>query len=211
MKKMKKRGRKKMREIWCAVEEKTKDRSLKEDDHSLNLEHVKEEIEAIKTEMMGIYDTGLEAILQVGSCSTSGDSDSSKSNTKTWGVGEEEIMVGFEDEAMSLKKQLTRGPMQLQVISIVGMAGQGKTTLATKLYADPLVVYHFHIRAWTSVFQEYRNRDLLIRLLSCVMKHTNGIDQMGDEKLCEKLHKSLKGRTYFIVMDDIWDTKAWLI
>ncbi|KAI7994908.1 Disease susceptibility protein LOV1 [Camellia lanceoleosa] len=79
---------------------------------SLYLDHVKEEIEAIKTEMMGIYDMGLEAILQVGSCSSSGDSDSSNTNTnaKTWGVGEEEIMVGFEDEAMSLKEQLTGGP-----------------------------------------------------------------------------------------------------
>ncbi|CAL5354687.1 unnamed protein product [Camellia sinensis] len=185
---------------------------------SLYLDHVKEEIEAIKTEMMGIYNMGLEAILQVGSCSSSGDSDSSNTNTntntnistKTWGVGEEEIMVGFAAEAMSLKEQLTGGPKQLQVISIVGMAGQGKTTLATKLYNDPFVVYHFYVRAWTSVSQEYRKRDLLIRLLSCVMKHTNGIDQMGDEKLCEKLYKSLKGRTYFIVMDDIWDTKAWV-
>ncbi|CAL5428142.1 unnamed protein product [Camellia sinensis] len=179
---------------------------------SLYLDHVKEEIEAIKTEMMGIYDMGLEGILQVGSCSSSGDSDSSNTNTnaKTWGVGEEEIMVGFEDEAMSLKEQLTGGPKQLQVISIFGMAGQGKTTLATKLYNDPLVVYHFYIRAWTSVSQEYRKRDLLIRLLSCVMKHTNGIDQMGDEKLCEKLYRSLKDQTYFIVIDDMWDTKAWV-
>ncbi|GMP93063.1 hypothetical protein CsSME_00043047 [Camellia sinensis var. sinensis] len=198
-------------------EEIKKDRSLKPEiqhDHSLNLEHVKEEIEAIKTEMMGIYDIGLEAILQVGSCSSSGGSDSSNTNTntntKTWGVGEEEIMVGFEDEAMSLKEQLTGGPKELQVISIVGMAGQGKTTLATKLYNDPLVVYYFYIRAWTSVSQEYRKRDLLTRLLSCVMKHTNGIDQMGDEKLCVKLYQSLKGQRYFIVMDDIWDTKAWV-
>ncbi|THG16097.1 hypothetical protein TEA_014819 [Camellia sinensis var. sinensis] len=33
---------------------------------------------------------------------------------------------------------------------------------------------------------------------------------MSDEKLAEMLYKSLKGRTYFIVMDDIWDTRAWL-
>ncbi|GMP93044.1 hypothetical protein CsSME_00043037 [Camellia sinensis var. sinensis] len=202
-----------------------KDRSLKDEikedgslkpeiqhDHSLNLEHVKEEIEAIKTEMMGIYDMGLEATQQVGSFSSSGNSNPTRANTNptAWCALEEEIMVGFEDEALTLKEQLTRGPKQLEVISIVGMAGQGKTTLATKLYNDPLIVYHFHVRAWTSVSQEYRKRDLLLRLVSCVMPHTNRIDQMSDEKLAEMLYKSLKGRTYFIVMDDIWDTRAWL-
>ncbi|KAF5939342.1 hypothetical protein HYC85_023601 [Camellia sinensis] len=209
--------RKRMKEI-------KKDRSLKDEikedgslkpeiqhDHSLNLEHVKEEIEAIKTEMMGIYDMGLEAT-QVGSFSSSGNSNPTRANTNptAWCALEEQIMVGFEDEALTLKEQLTRGPKQLEVISIVGMAGQGKTTLATKLYNDPLIVYHFHVRAWTSVSQEYRKRDLLLRLVSCVMPHTNRIDQMSDEKLAEMLYKSLKGRTYFIVMDDIWDTRAWL-
>ncbi|CAL5430489.1 unnamed protein product [Camellia sinensis] len=162
--------------------------------------------------MMGIYDMGLEATLQVGSFSSSENSNSTRVNTNptTWCALEEEIMVGFEDEALTLKEQLTRGPKQLEVISIVGMPGQGKTTLATKLYNDPLIVYHFHVRAWTSVSQEYRKRDLLLRLVSCVMPHTNRIDQMSDEKLAEMLYKSLKGRTYFIVMDDIWDTRAWL-
>lgn len=30
-----------------------------------------------------------------------------------------------------------------------------------------------------------------------------------EEDLADRLHKSLKGKTYLIVMDDIWDTKVW--
>ncbi|KAI7993545.1 hypothetical protein LOK49_LG11G00409 [Camellia lanceoleosa] len=111
------------------VEEIKKDRSFKfntflnnymyrmkiKKDLSLNLEHVKEEIEAIKTEMMGIYDMGLEATIQVGCFSSNGNSNPTRANTNptTWCALEEEIMVGFEDEALTLKEQLTRGPKQL--------------------------------------------------------------------------------------------------
>ncbi|KAL7181152.1 hypothetical protein ACSBR1_040088 [Camellia fascicularis] len=179
-------------------------------DRSLNLDHVKKEIAAIKTEVKEMYDKKIYkkgkgkgkgmANIQVGS---------SRANTITC-TWDEEIMVGFKDEAMSLKEKLTRGPNQLMVISIVGMAGLGKTTLAKNLYNDPLVVYHFHIRGWISVSQGYQKRDLLLGLLSFVMQHKNEINQMkDDDKLGEQLHKGLKGRRYFIVMDDIWNGKAW--
>ncbi|CAL5428096.1 unnamed protein product [Camellia sinensis] len=178
-------------------------------DRSLNLDHVKKEIAAIKTEVKEIYDKN---IYEKGKGKGKGMANiqfgSSRANTITC-TWDEEIMVGFKDEAMSLKEQLTRGPNQLEVISIVGMAGLGKTTLAKNLYNDPLVVYHFHIRGWISVSQEYRKRDLLLGLLS-FMQHKNEINQMeDDDKLCEQLYKGLKGRRYFIVMDDIWNGKAW--
>ncbi|XP_057493133.1 uncharacterized protein LOC130779229 [Actinidia eriantha] len=46
--------------------------------------------------------------------------DSSRAYTPT---GEEETIVGFEDEVMIIKEQLTGLPKQLDVISIVGMPG----------------------------------------------------------------------------------------
>lgn len=39
-------------------------------------------------------------------------------------------VVGFKDEATSIVNRLTRGALHLQIISIVGMPGLGKTTLA---------------------------------------------------------------------------------
>ncbi|XP_057493201.1 putative late blight resistance protein homolog R1B-23 [Actinidia eriantha] len=132
--------------------------------------------------------------------------DSSRAYTPT---GEEETIVGFEEEVTIIKEQLTGVPKQLDVISIVGMPGIGKTTLAIKVYNDPLVAYYFHIRAWITVSQQYEKKDLLCGLLNSVMRHTNGVDQMSDEELAPRLKKSLKGRRYFIVMDDIWDSNVW--
>ncbi|XP_057494424.1 uncharacterized protein LOC130779693 [Actinidia eriantha] len=141
--------------------------------------------------------------------------DSSRAYTPT---GEEETIVGFEGEVTIIKEQLTGVPKQLDVISIVGMAGIGKTTLAIKVYNDPLVQYHFHIRAWITVSQAYVKRDLLCNLLNSVKHHSNDVDQMSDkeinkmsdEELAQRLYQSLKGRRYFIVMDDIWDSRVWV-
>ncbi|KAJ9554319.1 hypothetical protein OSB04_018364 [Centaurea solstitialis] len=126
-------------------------------------------------------------------------------------VEAEEIIIGFDDEVETLLDQLTgTSTRQLQVVSIAGMAGLGKTTLARKLYKDPLIEYIFDIRAWTSVSQEYLKRDLLLGILSSFANDLREeINEMSEEQLGEKLYRLLKGRQYLVVLDDIWDCKAW--
>ncbi|KAM3327542.1 hypothetical protein P3S68_033922 [Capsicum galapagoense] len=48
----------------------------------------------------------------------------------------DEVVVGFDEEADLLIDRLTRGPKYLDIVSIVGMPGLGKTTLAKKVYHD---------------------------------------------------------------------------
>ncbi|XP_052205099.1 putative late blight resistance protein homolog R1A-10 isoform X7 [Diospyros lotus] len=169
-------------------------------DNSLNIDYVKEEINAIKREVIEIHEKESYNMrtLDVGNLP--------KASMPKW---EEEEMVGFVEEVSIILKELVGERKQLEVISIVGMAGLGKTTLAKRVYNDPLVKYHFAIRGWAYVSQEYNKGDFLLCLLSSFCQDANDIRQMSENELAQMLYKCLKGKLYFIVMDDIWDGKVW--
>ncbi|KAL2551609.1 Disease resistance protein RPP13 [Forsythia ovata] len=122
----------------------------------------------------------------------------------------EDIVVGFDNMEIEIAEQLVKGTHRLQIISIYGMPGIGKTTLANKVYNNPSVVNHFYKRAWCVVSQTYNKKHVLIDILSSMrnLKGEKNVN-MDDESLAEDLYKSLKGMRYLIVMDDIWDTKVW--
>ncbi|KAL8108189.1 putative late blight resistance protein homolog R1A-3 [Apium graveolens] len=124
---------------------------------------------------------------------------------------EEEVFIGFHEEVNILLQQLACiTKKQLEVISIVGMAGNGKTTLARRLYNDPYVVSYFYLRAWVTCSQVYRKRDSLLSILKSVVEITDDeVCSMNDNMLAHALYRALKGKRYLIVIDDIWTNEAW--
>ncbi|XP_049354570.1 putative late blight resistance protein homolog R1B-16 [Solanum verrucosum] len=119
----------------------------------------------------------------------------------------DEDIVGFGIVAEKMIHSLTRGTNELDVIPIVGMGGQGKTTCARLLYNNKIIVSHFDVRAWCVISQTYNRKELLQDIFSQVIGFKVKVDEVGE--LADMLRKSLLGKRYFIVLDDMWDGMAW--
>ncbi|KAM3236311.1 hypothetical protein P3L10_016348 [Capsicum annuum] len=120
------------------------------------------------------------------------------------------IIVGFEEEIEWIIRKLTRGPTEIDVVSIVGMPGIGKTTLAYRVYDDKSVVGHFDVRAWCTVDQERNEKKLLQKIFNQVTGLKGNFIEDGIENdVADKLRKHLFGKRYLIVLDDLWDTATW--
>ncbi|PHT73688.1 hypothetical protein T459_24473 [Capsicum annuum] len=120
----------------------------------------------------------------------------------------ENIMVGRDDQRKWLVEDLTRSySSKPKVIPIVGMGGIGKTTLANEVYNDACIHSHFDVCAWATVSQQQNVKEILLSLLRSTKSDT--FDMNDEAKLADRLQKSLKGKRYLIVLDDIWKTEAW--
>uniref|UniRef100_A0A1U7YCP8 Late blight resistance protein homolog R1B-16 n=1 Tax=Nicotiana sylvestris TaxID=4096 RepID=A0A1U7YCP8_NICSY len=136
--------------------------------------------------------------------------DLSLVSTSRHGLEPEDKMVGLENEFEMVQDQLARGARELEVVSIVGMGGIGKTTLANKIYSDPFMMSHFGIRAKATVSQEYCARYVLLGLLSSISgKFDEFHEHQDDDQLADQLQKLLKCGRYLVVIDDIWTREAW--
>ncbi|PVH34613.1 hypothetical protein PAHAL_8G258300 [Panicum hallii] len=91
-------------------------------------------------------------------------------------------------------------------IGIVG-TGVGKTTLAQKLYNDHRVKGSFKKQAWICVSQQYSPVGLLKEILRNV-----GVNQEQGESVGElqaKLAEAIEGNSFFLVLDDLWESDVW--
>ncbi|CAM8938010.1 unnamed protein product [Rhodiola kirilowii] len=121
-----------------------------------------------------------------------------------------ELMVGLSETITLLEGKLTEGGSGRFVISILGMGGLGKTTLARKLY-NSLRQRYFESYSWVCVSQEYKTRDILLDLIKSMANPTKEVlESMTTEASMEAyLRNWLTERCFLVVMDDVWEREAW--
>ncbi|CAA0822908.1 Putative disease resistance protein [Striga hermonthica] len=122
----------------------------------------------------------------------------------------QENVVGFEDEAAKIIGYLKEETEQLDVISIIGMPGLGKTTLAGKIFRDPTIQYEFPTRIWVYISQEFRKKDIFLNILKQLTSITEDmINHKSDMELAQLVASHLEEGKFLIIMDDMWAADDW--
>ncbi|KAL6622438.1 hypothetical protein ACP70R_032317 [Stipagrostis hirtigluma subsp. patula] len=121
-------------------------------------------------------------------------------------------LVGIDRPRDDLVRLVMEGDgasaQQLNVISIVGPGGLGKTTLANEVYRR--LEGQFQCRAFVSLSQQPDVKKILRNVLCQVSQQEYSNMEMWDEEnFINAIREFLKNERYFVVIDDIWSTQAW--
>ncbi|KAL6190657.1 hypothetical protein ACLB2K_037051 [Fragaria x ananassa] len=118
----------------------------------------------------------------------------------------ERDVVGLEELVM----HLVRSGDSHRVVSIWGMGGLGKTTLAKQVYHDSKVRQHFDCFAWVCISQQCKGRDVWEEILVKVSAvQRTEIAQMKDGEIAKKLYLVQQESRCLVVLDDIWSVETW--
>ncbi|XP_044479412.1 putative disease resistance protein RGA1 [Mangifera indica] len=122
-------------------------------------------------------------------------------------------VIGRDEEKKMIIERLLQpsyGHENVSVISIVGIGGLGKTTLAKWVYEDKIVSDYFSLRIWVCVSDEFSLKKLLIDIINSATRQKHS--QMSLDQLQSKLRDILSHAKYLLVLDDLWseDHGLWL-
>ncbi|MCE3050093.1 hypothetical protein HAX54_046453 [Datura stramonium] len=95
------------------------------------------------------------------------------------------------------------------VISIVGVPGIGKTTLAQLAYNDEEVREHFDLRIWVFVSDEFNVKNILKAAIESTTARKCELSEL--DALQSQLWNILHRKRYLLVLDDVWsdDQEDW--
>ncbi|TXG74974.1 hypothetical protein ES288_1Z030300v1 [Gossypium darwinii] len=91
----------------------------------------------------------------------------------------------------------------VSVLSIVGMGGMGKTTLAQLVYNDATINQSFHHKAWVCVSDHFDAVNITRTILKSIDPDSR--DENDLNLLQVKLKEKLSGKRFLLVLDDIWN------
>ncbi|KAF7105599.1 hypothetical protein CFC21_106388 [Triticum aestivum] len=99
---------------------------------------------------------------------------------------------------------------QLKMASIVGMAGVGKTTLASLVYEE--IGNKFQSRAFVSLTPTPNMKEVLTSILRQVgAEPLAGAEARTEEDIIHTISNFLEDKRYLVIIDDIWHRGEWEI
>ncbi|CDP20265.1 unnamed protein product [Coffea canephora] len=120
--------------------------------------------------------------------------------------GRESDKVALLDQVLS--KSSSQGRKGVQVISVVGAGGSGKTTLAQLLFNNDKVRNHFELRNWICVSDPFDQK----RIAKAILENAGKSSQESElDPLIQRIKETFSGKRFLLVLDDVWteDDSKW--
>ena len=97
-----------------------------------------------------------------------------------------------------------------EIIPLVGAGGIGKTTLAQLVYNDETVSAHFDLKIWVCVSDPF-DETTIARVIVEALKTHDSHSLVGFQTLLERIHESIRGKKFLLVLDDVWaeEDRKW--
>lgn len=97
---------------------------------------------------------------------------------------------------------------KLEVFSIVGMAGFGKTTMAWRFHHDPRIRDIFPIIVWVKISQVFNKKAVCLEILKQLDEEKN-LSEMTVDQLSAIICTRLEKANSVIILDDVWTIEVW--
>ncbi|XP_038691945.1 disease resistance RPP13-like protein 4 isoform X2 [Tripterygium wilfordii] len=113
-------------------------------------------------------------------------------------------IIGLENDVKTIKEWILWPDEEILKVGIVGMGGLGKTTIAQKVMNDREVRGYFEKMIWVSVSQNFDEERIMRSMLEQLQLGQEGL---GSDKgqMLRRIHQLLEGKSFLIVMDDVWN------
>ncbi|WVZ49723.1 hypothetical protein U9M48_001054, partial [Paspalum notatum var. saurae] len=92
---------------------------------------------------------------------------------------------------------LTHKEKKSYKLAILGTGGVGKTTLAQKVYNGQKIKGFFNKQAWLLFYRRF-------------FEELKYMQDESIEELQSKLEQAIEGKTFFLVLDDMWKSDPWI-
>ncbi|XVF29610.1 hypothetical protein REPUB_Repub15cG0136800 [Reevesia pubescens] len=135
----------------------------------------------------------------------------SRGSQGTHSVGDSSQVVGREADVSKIIDLLIGSSTRqtFSIVSIVGMGGLGKTTLAKSVCNHKQTQNYFNTTIWVCVSENFDVQRILQEMLESLTRKP--CEMKNKDALVKEVEKELEGKTYLLVLDDVWDegTKNW--